>query len=250
MDGRIKSRYSDGRIKAWASFFVGAVLLGMPVQAKNWSEVGPGIRAKYFPAPDYPLNALASGISGRVLVRAEGNADGTLKNVTIVESSGEQLIDLGVKRWIYGHWSFPKDTEQDLPRVIEIPMNFQATKQAQEEAKVLLEKVRQAWTEKRKKRMPYPENESFPRPMYPYEARKNNWDGTVTLKIKANAEGQPTAVTVSKSSGHAILDQNTVELVLFHWNFKNINLGKPMEVEVPLMYEIKDKSKKWPPNPQ
>lgn len=49
------------------------------------------------------------------------------------------------------------------------------------------------------------------RPLYPAEAKKNNWEGTVILRIAVAEDGSVTNVDIARSSGYELLDIAAVE---------------------------------------
>jgi protein TonB len=66
-------------------------------------------------------------------------------------------------------------------------------------------------------------------PQYSEEARKDEIEGTVTLKVVVDTEGHPSDIRVTKSLGHG-LDQKAIEAVE-KWVFKpGTKDGQPVEV--------------------
>ncbi|MCW5621847.1 MAG: TonB family protein [Burkholderiales bacterium] len=49
--------------------------------------------------------------------------------------------------------------------------------------------------------------------VYPLEARRNAWEGTVQIEIGFESAGRLSVVSVAESSGHEVLDQRAVDLV-------------------------------------
>lgn len=58
-----------------------------------------------------------------------------------------------------------------------------------------------------------------PEPVYPPHAEEMGWGGKVLMKVHVQANGKPSSVTVSKSSGHQELDDAAVKAVT-KWTFK------------------------------
>ena len=54
---------------------------------------------------------------------------------------------------------------------------------------------------------------------YPKEAKQKRMEGVVHFKLQVSALGCPTACEVIQSSGHAILDRATCDLMLRRANF-------------------------------
>ncbi len=61
-------------------------------------------------------------------------------------------------------------------------------------------------------------NKDFPRPPYPYEAKRKRYEGTVLLALTV-VEGRIVDVQVSGSSGYAILDTKAAQFIRQRWHF-------------------------------
>jgi protein TonB len=85
---------------------------------------------------------------------------------------------------------------------------------------------------------PIPGNSDFPKPAYPYEARKRRQQGTVTLMISYDSSGSVTDAVVTSSSGVGILDSGARDWVRKHWNFAHAAPGRSGSAEVPLRFEL------------
>jgi len=57
-----------------------------------------------------------------------------------------------------------------------------------------------------------------PRPPYPHLAQREGWEGNILLHVRVLANGRPEAISVLKSSGHAVLDNAAIEAVR-GWTF-------------------------------
>ncbi len=57
-----------------------------------------------------------------------------------------------------------------------------------------------------------------PRPVYPSVARRRHWEGLLLLRVFVTAEGHCGKVSVSRSSGHNVLDEAALEAVS-RWRF-------------------------------
>ena len=55
-------------------------------------------------------------------------------------------------------------------------------------------------------------------PDYPPVAKKNNWEGTVELRVQVLTNGRTGKISVSSSSGYSVLDDAAVE-TMRHWRF-------------------------------
>jgi len=61
-------------------------------------------------------------------------------------------------------------------------------------------------------------NKDFPKPSYPYEAKRKRYEGTVLLALTV-VEGRIVDVQVSGSSGYAILDTKAAQFIRQRWHF-------------------------------
>lgn len=80
-----------------------------------------------------------------------------------------------------------------------------------------------------------------PAPPYPMEARRNGWEGVVTLEVIVNRSGHPVDVTIQQSSGYDTLDKAAVKAVKA-WRFRPARMGNvPIEsrVQIPVRFEFK-----------
>ena len=64
-----------------------------------------------------------------------------------------------------------------------------------------------------------------PQPPFPAHLRQRRVHGTVSLIIEISAEGEPTGVTISTSSGHTSLDAHAQRWVLKNWRFTPASKG-------------------------
>lgn len=64
-----------------------------------------------------------------------------------------------------------------------------------------------------------------PQPPFPAHLRQRRVHGTVSLIIEVSAEGEPTGVTISTSSGHTSLDAHAQRWVLKNWRFTPASKG-------------------------
>jgi protein TonB len=69
-----------------------------------------------------------------------------------------------------------------------------------------------------------PGYQSGERPIYPAQARREGWWGTVTLRILVNTSGTPAAVTIRVGSGYEALDEAAV-LAVKKWRFSPAKKG-------------------------
>jgi protein TonB len=85
-----------------------------------------------------------------------------------------------------------------------------------------------------------PRYRSNPRPDYPLTSRRRGEEGVVLLKVAVEVNGTPSAISLSKSSGHPLLDHAALEAV-HRWTFEPERRGGlPMHsvVEVPVRFSL------------
>ncbi len=58
-----------------------------------------------------------------------------------------------------------------------------------------------------------------PPPAYPREALRQQWQGTVMLRVTVDEHGNPVQVEIETSSGHRVLDRAARDQVLRQWMF-------------------------------
>jgi protein TonB len=74
---------------------------------------------------------------------------------------------------------------------------------------------------------------------YPALARANGWKGTVLLELLLDERGALQGLAVRRSSGYAVLDRAAAALVRSVTPVNNPT-GRPLRIEVPISYELKD----------
>jgi protein TonB len=74
---------------------------------------------------------------------------------------------------------------------------------------------------------------------YPGLARANGWKGTVLLEAMLDSQGRLEGLAVRRSSGYTVLDRAAAALVRSVTPVAN-PLGKPLRIEIPIVYELKD----------
>jgi protein TonB len=75
---------------------------------------------------------------------------------------------------------------------------------------------------------------------YPALARARGWKGTVLLVARLDPRGRLQELVVEKSSGYAVLDTEATAVVRRVIPIEN-PLGLPLSIEIPSMYELKEK---------
>ena len=78
-------------------------------------------------------------------------------------------------------------------------------------------------------------------PVYPGIAKKENWEGTVVLRVAVQPNGRPEVpITVQWSSGHQVLDDAAIAAVT-RWTFhpeKDGNIPIRSIVEIPIKFSL------------
>ena len=78
-----------------------------------------------------------------------------------------------------------------------------------------------------------------PKPAYPALARKQNWQGSVTLSIMVSENGAVDEVTIHQSSGHQMLDNSALKTVKT-WQFlPGMKNGLPIAMKVQVTIHFK-----------
>lgn len=76
--------------------------------------------------------------------------------------------------------------------------------------------------------------------LYPEQARRRGWEGTVLLRVQLDVHGRVQAVTVLQSSGYPVLDQAAASQIS-SWRFKpSLHDGKPQPstLRVPVKFRL------------
>jgi protein TonB len=85
-----------------------------------------------------------------------------------------------------------------------------------------------------------PRYRSNPRPEYPLASKRRHEEGEVRLTVTVSAEGRPLRVSLSRSSGHPLLDQAAIDAVRT-WTFEPARasgVAVTSEVVVPVRYSL------------
>lgn len=87
-----------------------------------------------------------------------------------------------------------------------------------------------------------PRYRSNPPPDYPLPSRRRREEGIVLLTVVVQASGSPSAISLSRSSGHPLLDRAALEAVR-HWTFepaRAANVPVTSSVVVPVRFSLSD----------
>ncbi len=74
---------------------------------------------------------------------------------------------------------------------------------------------------------------------YPALARANNWQGKVLLQLALDQDGRLLGLAVRRSSGYAVLDRAAAAVLRSVTPVDN-PLGRPLQLEYEIAYELKD----------
>jgi len=77
-------------------------------------------------------------------------------------------------------------------------------------------------------------------PVYPEQARRRGWEGTVQLRVQLDANGIVQGVTILQSSGYSVLDQAAASQIS-RWRFKpSLHNGtpQPSTLRVPVKFRL------------
>jgi protein TonB len=78
---------------------------------------------------------------------------------------------------------------------------------------------------------------------YPRIAQDNNWTGTADVRLSVGADGAITALSVRKPSGHAVLDNEALNLIRTAFGKLPVPeslRGKAFSIDVPVVFSLKD----------
>lgn len=82
-----------------------------------------------------------------------------------------------------------------------------------------------------------------PRPDTPEIARRNRWNGTVTLRVFIDERGKPQSLEVNRSSGFAVLDEAAIETVKTRCRFHPARDGEKRVttwIRIPVVFPLAD----------
>lgn len=88
-----------------------------------------------------------------------------------------------------------------------------------------------------------PTIEHRPKPRYPAIARRRGYEGEVLLLVHVQSDGRVGAVTITRSSGHDVLDRAAARTVREQWRFRAGSIdARPAAfwIEVPIEFRLTD----------
>lgn len=169
-------------------------------------------------------------IKNRVVVppNMEGNPEvrfevvllpgGEVLSATLRKSSGNPAYDAEVERAIMAAQPLPVPSETDLfqENFRELTLVFRPKDREMPSADVTTEPNRSAALEEPRMLVTYGQLISMSIKgfqKYPPPAQRRGWEGTAEVLLQIAADGKVTGMTLGKSSGHAILDEEALDMV-------------------------------------
>ena len=193
----------------------------------------------------YPEEAYKNDIQGRVILQFTIVKDGKVKNVKVLRSSGSQLLDDEAVRVVSmsPEWTPGKVTDKPVDVVFTFPVVF---KLEGDETEAAGEPVSFAEVEQKPSFQSGDANAFtkwvFGQIKYPEEAIKQQVEGRVTLQFTIAKDGNVKDITVARSSGSQILDDEAVRIVSMspQW-VPGKHKGEPVDVRFtfPLVFKLR-----------
>ena len=193
----------------------------------------------------YPEEAYKSGAQGRVTLQFVISRKGDIKDVKVVKSSGNELLDNEAMRVVSMSpaWTPGKVEGKPVDVLFTFPVVF---KLQGEETDAAGEAVAFAEVEQKPTFMG---NEPvqftkwvFGQLKYPEEAKEKQIQGRVTLQFTIAKDGNVKDVTIAKSSGSKILDDEALRIVSMspQWEPGKQN-GEPVNVKFtfPVVFQVR-----------
>jgi protein TonB len=99
--------------------------VAMPPSIANAGQLDEIPATIHSPRPEYPAEALAAGVEGRVVLRVELDRRGEVARATVITSSGHTSLDEAAKQAV-AQWRFEAATRLGIPvaTAIGVPITF------------------------------------------------------------------------------------------------------------------------------
>lgn len=169
----------------------------------------------------YPEEAYKGNIQGRAFLQFVIAKDGKVKNVKVLRSSGNKLLDDEAVRVISmsPDWTPGKVDGKPVDVSFMFPVVFKLTGKEKTGAISYIE------VEEKPTFMGKNPNEEFAKWMftqvkYPEEAYKNGVEGRVSLKFTIAKDGKVKDIAVAGSSGNKLLDAEAMRVMLLSPNWE------------------------------
>ena len=193
----------------------------------------------------YPEEAYKIGAQGRVTLQFVISRKGDIKDVKVVKSSGNELLDNEALRVVSMSpvWTPGKVAGKPVDVLFTFPVVF---KLEGEETEAAGEAVAFAEVEQKPTFMGDEPVQFtkwvFGQLKYPEEAKEKQIQGRVTLQFTIAKDGNVKDVTVAKSSGSKILDDEAVRIVSMSPQWEpGKQKGEPVDVRFtfPLVFKLR-----------
>ena len=184
-----------------------ACLLLLPIStllAQKAADIFNQSHFTHMPPPKYPAEADEHHWTGKGVFLLRFQPDGKVTSVTVLQSTGHEALDKEASRTL-AHWRCQPGAYSE----VKVPIAFDAP--AGPHFPVPLIDVAAAL---RKRTLLYAYE-----PRYPYEARRNHWNGSGIFQINFKPDGKVASVVVIRSAGHWVFDEEA-RTALVHWRAK------------------------------
>lgn len=162
-------------------------------------DVAPELISKA--APEYPAEAKAKGIQGKVIISSRVEIDGTVSGQKVTSSSGSPLLDAAALA-AAGKYRFKPAVQDGKPVTVWVSFAVDFALEAKSETPSP-ETFRSVDNE--------PEIIKQIEPAYPAGAYADKITGKVFVQLFVDVSGKVTQAKVSQSSGNQLLDDAAVE---------------------------------------
>lgn len=193
----------------------------------------------------YPEEAYKNGAQGRVALQFVISKKGDVKDVKVVKSSGNELLDNEALRVVSMSpvWTPGKVEGKPVDVLFTFPVVFKLEGEETEAAgeAVAFSEVEQKPTFMGDEPVQFTKW-VFGQLKYPEEAKEKQIQGRVTLQFTIAKDGNVKDVTVAKSSGSKILDDEAVRIVSMSPQWEpGKHQGEPVDVRFtfPLVFKLR-----------
>lgn len=193
----------------------------------------------------YPEEAYKIGAQGRVTLQFVISRKGDIKDVKVVKSSGNELLDNEAMRVVSMSpaWTPGKVEGKPVDVLFTFPVVFKLEGEETEAAgeAVAFSEVEQKPTFMGDEPVQFTKW-VFGQLKYPEEAKEKQIQGRVTLQFTIAKDGNVKDVTVAKSSGSKILDDEAVRIVSMSPQWEpGKHKGEPVDVRFtfPLVFKLR-----------
>ena len=193
----------------------------------------------------YPEEAYKNDIQGRVILQFTIAKDGKVKNVKVLRSSGNQLLDDEAVRVVSmsPQWEPGKHNGKPVDVVFTFPVVFKLEGEKTEAAgeAVAFAEVEQKPTFMGDEPVQFTKW-VFGQLKYPEEAKEKQIQGRVTLQFTIAKDGKVKDINVARSSGSQILDDEAVRIVSMSPQWEpGKHQGEPVDVRFtfPLVFKLR-----------